>query len=68
VIPLGHRTYLEAKAEGENSMFGTTGCSETAKLHAGLGPDGMVKARLLEPKRPFCKQHRSDTAGNIRGS
>jgi len=50
VIPVGHRTYLKAKAGGESSMFGKAGCSETAKLHAGRGPDDKVKAGLLEPK------------------
>jgi hypothetical protein len=32
MIPLGHRTYLEAKAKGENSMFGKAKYSETIKL------------------------------------
>jgi hypothetical protein len=44
VIPLGHRTYLKAKARGENSMFGKAGSCETTKQLAGRGPDGMVKA------------------------
>ena len=53
MTPLGHRTYLKAKAGGENSMSEKAGCSEAADLHAGRGPDGMVKARLLEPKSPI---------------
>ena len=65
---LGHRTHLKAKAGGESSMFGKAGCSETAWLHAGRGPDGMVKAELPEPQCPLCKEPRPDTAGNIRGS
>jgi len=55
VIPLGHRTYLEPKGEGESSMFGKAGRGETVKPHACRGPDGMVKARLPEPQCPLCK-------------
>jgi hypothetical protein len=66
VIPLGHRTYLKAKARGESSMFGKAGCSETAKLYAGRDPDGMVKPGLVEPKCPLSKGLRSDTAEDIR--
>jgi hypothetical protein len=32
VILLGHRTYLKAKAGGENSMFGKAGNTETASV------------------------------------
>jgi hypothetical protein len=66
VILLGYPTHLKAKAGGENSMWGKVGCSEAAKRHAGRGPDGMVKAELLEPQCPFCKPFRSDTADEIR--
>jgi len=55
VIPSGQRTHLEAKAEGENSMFGKAGCSETVKLPARRGPAGMVKPKLVEPKCPLSK-------------
>jgi hypothetical protein len=59
---LDHRTYLEAKAEGEISMFGKAKTSETAKRVVRRGPVGMVKAELPEPQCPFCKCHRPDTA------
>jgi hypothetical protein len=52
---LGHPTYLMAKAGGDNSMSEKAGCSEAAKLHARRGPDGMVKAELLEPQCPCSK-------------
>ena len=48
--PLGCRTHLEAKAEGEISMFEKAGCIETIKGHARRDPDGMVKAGLPEPQ------------------
>jgi hypothetical protein len=68
VILLGHRTNLDrAKAQGERSMFGKAGCGETAEPHAGRGPDGKVKAALLEPQCPLSKPLITDTAGNIRG-
>jgi len=54
VIPSGHRAYLEAKAEGDNSIPGKARCGEATKAHAGRGPDGKVKAGLLEPKCPLC--------------
>jgi hypothetical protein len=45
VIPLGCRTYLDAKAEGENSMLEKAGTRETIKRRqARRDPDGMVKA------------------------
>jgi len=50
VIPLGHRTYLDAKAKGESSLFEKAGCSETIKGHACRDPDGMVKVGLPEPQ------------------
>src|SRR5262245_60211597 len=52
VRPLGHRTYLKAKAGGESSMFGKAGCREAARRYAGRGPDGMAKPALAEPKCP----------------
>src|SRR5262249_9248 len=68
VKPLGRRTYLEAKAEGENSMSGKAGRGETTKPHARRGPDSMGKARLLEPQCPPRKRAEPDTVGNIRYS
>ena len=56
--PLGHRTYLAAKAKGESSMSGKARRSETTKRPARRDPDGMVKAVLLEPKCPYCKERR----------
>jgi hypothetical protein len=53
---LGHPTYLKAKAGGESSMSEKAGCSEVAKLHARRGPDGTVKAGLLEPQCPCSKR------------
>ena len=71
--PLDHRTYLAAgclvaKADWDRSMFGKARCNEAAKLHAPQGPDGMVRAKLLEPECPNGKAHGSDTAEEIRGS
>jgi hypothetical protein len=66
VIPMGHRTYLKAKAGGDNSMFGKAGRTETVEVRAGRGPDGMVKPTLVEPQCPNCKQYRSDTTVDIR--
>jgi hypothetical protein len=60
---LGHLTYLKAKAGGESSMSEKAGCSETAKLHAGRGPDGMVKPRLVESQCPHCNVARSGYGG-----
>ena len=56
--PLGHRTYLAAKAKGDQSMFGKARCSETTKRYARRDPDGMVNAVLREPKCPYCKERR----------
>ena len=67
VRPLGHRTYLKAKAGGENSMFGKVGSNEATKRLADRGPDGMVKARPPEPRCPFCKVTGSETVDDIRG-
>jgi hypothetical protein len=61
VIPLGHRTYPDAKAKGERSMFEKAGRPKTIKGHARRDPDGMVKAKLPEPQWPFCKSTRLDT-------
>jgi hypothetical protein len=55
VIPLGHRTYLDAKVKGENSMSEKVGCMEAISVHARQDPDDMVKARLPEPKCPHSK-------------
>jgi len=49
-------------------MSGKAGCSETIELHAGRGPDGMVKAELPEPQCPRCKWNAPDTMGDIRHS
>jgi hypothetical protein len=63
---LGRPTHLKAKAGGESSMWGKAGCSEAAKRYARQGPDGTVKAALLEPQCPLCKPFRLDTADDIR--
>jgi len=55
VIPLGRLTYLKGKPGGDNSMSGKPCCPEIAEGQARRDPDGMVKAGLLEPQRPFCK-------------
>jgi len=68
VRALGHRTHLEAKAEGESSMSGKAGCAETIEVHAGRGPDGMVKPKLVESQCPSCKRLNTDTMGDIRDS
>ena len=44
-------------------MSGKARCSETAKLHAGRDPDGMVKAILPEPQCPSCKLERDGYGG-----
>jgi hypothetical protein len=62
VIPLGRRTNLNGKPGGESSMFETAGDGETADPSVCLGPDGMVKARLLEPQWPNSKVVCPDTA------
>jgi hypothetical protein len=62
---LGHPTHLKAKARGENSMSEKARCSKAAKLHAGRDPDGMVKAKLLEPQCPSCKGIRLEMADEI---
>ena len=49
VIPLGHRTYLDAKTKGDNSMSGKAGCTETIKVSARRDPDDKVRAELPEP-------------------
>src|SRR5262249_33714112 len=56
VIPSGHRTYLEAKAKGENSMFGEKAeHGETVKPWARQARSAGVKAKLPEPQCPFCR-------------
>jgi hypothetical protein len=52
---LGHPTYLKPKGGGENSMSGKAGRNETAQWRVRRGPDGMVRAELLEPQCPHCK-------------
>jgi hypothetical protein len=59
---LDHRTHLEAKAKGENSMFGKAKTNETAKKVVRRGPVGMAKAVLPEPQCPLRKIHGLDTA------
>jgi len=56
-MPLGHRTYLAAKAKGDSSMFEKAWCEEIAESHACQDPDGMAKPELVEPKCPLCKAH-----------
>jgi hypothetical protein len=51
-MPLGHLTYLEAKAEGDNSMYGKAESREAAYLLVRRGPVGMVKAGLPESQCP----------------
>jgi len=46
-------------------MFGKAGYSETTKLYAGRGPDGMVNATLHEPKYPHSKQQGLDTVVDV---
>jgi hypothetical protein len=53
--PLGHRTYLEPKGEGEISMFGKPRILEAIKRLARRDPGGMVKTTLTEPKYPTYK-------------
>jgi hypothetical protein len=67
VIPLGHRTYLAAKAKGENSMFGKAEFGETIEPSVRRDPDGMVNARLREPKYPNRKQPGLDKMVDIQG-
>ena len=52
---LGYRTYLAGKPQGESSMSEKAGCGEAVEPHARRGPDGMVKAGLLEPQCPIRK-------------
>jgi hypothetical protein len=68
VKPLGCRTHLETKAEGEISMFEKAGCIETIKGHARRDPDGMVKAELPEPQWPNRKGLGLDTMVDIQCS
>jgi hypothetical protein len=68
VIPLGHRTYLAAKTNGDKSMSGTAGCRETINRPACQDPDGKVKARLPEAKYPCCRASDLDTMVHIQGS
>jgi hypothetical protein len=65
VIPLGQRTYLNAKVRGDNSMSEKPRYIETIKMYARQDPDGMVKAKLLEPQWPICKLIRLDTMVDI---
>jgi hypothetical protein len=44
MIPLGCRTYRDAKAERDGSMFEKAGYTEAIKVQARRDPDGMVKA------------------------
>ena len=53
---LGRRPYLKAKAGGESSMVGKAGHDESREACAGRGPDGTVKATLLEPQCPICNR------------
>ncbi len=65
--PLGHRLYLAAKAKGDKSMVGKAGSVETRKTEAGRGPDGMVKATLLETQCPNRNVTDRIPRGHIRG-
>ena len=65
MIPLGCRTYLNAKADRDGSMFEKAGCSETIEGHARRDPDGMVKAELPEPQWAKLQVPRLDTMVNV---
>ena len=67
VIPLGRLTYPKGKPGGDNSMSGKPRCPEIAWGHARRGPDGKVKAGLLEPQCPICKGLGLDTTIDIQG-
>lgn len=58
---LGRLTHLDGKPEGENSMSGKPGCTESVKVQARRGPDDKVKPGLVEPQCPNCNL---DQAGN----
>ena len=67
MIPLGHRTYLKAKAGGENSMSGKAGNRETINRLARRDPDDRVNAQQQEAKYPHCKYHDLETMVDIQG-
>ena len=54
-LDLGHRTYLDAKPEGESSMSEKARGDESVESFARRGPDGMVKPGLVESECPICK-------------
>lgn len=60
---LGRLTYLEAKAEGDNSMSGKRWPSGGIQGGAPQDPLDMAKAGLLEAQSPAAKieTHRNDT-------
>jgi hypothetical protein len=68
VIPLGHRTYLKAKAGGENSRSGKAGSRETINRLARRDPDDPVHAKQHEAKYPHCKYPNLETMVDIQGS
>jgi hypothetical protein len=64
--PLGHPTYLDAKAEGESSMLGKVEPPKPSRSGDDRDPDVMVKPTLVEPQYPIRKVHGPDTTGDIR--
>jgi Metallo-beta-lactamase superfamily len=64
--PLGQRTNLDAKAEGDNSMSVKPGYDGTTQSQAGRDPVGTVKPGLVEPECPTCQWCGPDTVVDIR--
>jgi hypothetical protein len=54
-LPIGHRTHLEPKGEGETSMSGKRMNSEAVYGSDPQDLSDMVKAILPEPQDPFSK-------------
>jgi hypothetical protein len=67
VIPLGQRTYLEAKAEGDHSMSEKARCRKTINRQARRDPDDTVKAKLLEAKYPNRNRRELDKMVDVQG-
>jgi len=51
---LGHPTYLNAKAAGDNSLSGKPECRAATQRPVRQDPDGKVTAALPEPQCPNC--------------
>ena len=65
-MPLGQRTHLEVKTEGDSSMSVKPGCGGATQPQAGQDPVGKVKPGLVEPERPTCQGCGPDTVDDIR--